>query len=44
MNFKGVQVSKKFKNDFSQLKINKDSINGSVNSSMRNMEGEIDKK
>jgi hypothetical protein len=44
VNCRGVPVSEKLKNGFHKLKLSRDSVNGSVNSSMRKREGEIDQK
>jgi hypothetical protein len=41
VHYRGVPIYEKFKNDFHKLKLSRDSVNGSVNSSMRKREGEI---
>jgi hypothetical protein len=41
MNYMGVLVLKKFENGFQKIKLSRDSINDSVNSSNKKREGEI---
>jgi hypothetical protein len=44
IHYRGVPLYGKIKNGFQRLKHRRDSVNGSVNSSMRKREGEIDEK